>query len=177
MIGLLFCSYPEVNAEWSPWSRYLERLGTFIFPEGGELARFFPGVGVDLCLTGVVFSPGVQHILSLPFFIFLGRLSWPVYLIHGPLMRTVLTWMLYGVSVPEQIHGKDIDGHDLPPVRLQRASGWICLFALPLFYLFIYRVAQLWLLYVDPLCARATRWLEDCMFQDDAKGEKPILLS
>lgn len=92
-------------------------------------------------------------------------------------MRTVLTWMLYGVSVPEQIHGKDVDGHDLPPIQLRLANRWICLFAIPLFYLFLYRVAQLWVLYVEPWCARATWWLEDCTFQDDAKAEKPLLLS
>lgn len=177
VIGLFFCSYPEENVEWAMWSRCLLKLGTIIFPEGCELSRFFPGFGADLILTGVVFSPGVQGVLSHPILTFLGRLSWPVYLIHGPLMRTVLTWMLYGVSVPEQIHGRDVDGHDLPPVRLQRANRWICLFAIPLYYLFVYRVAQFWLLYVDPWCGRATRWLEDCTFQDDAKTEKPVLPS
>ena len=171
IVGLFFCSYPEENVEWAWWSRSLDRLGTIIFPEECEMTRFFPGLGADLFFAGVVFSPRLHDILSLPLLTFLGRLSWPVYLIHGPLMRTVLTWMLYGVSVPEQIHGKDVDGHDLPPVRLQLANAWICLFAIPLFYLFLYRVAHLWSLYVDPWCGRATRWLEDYMFQDDAKME------
>ena len=176
IIGLFFCSYPEEHVEWAAWSRFLLCLGKVIFPAGCELPRFFPGVGVDLFLAGAIFSPTVQNFLSLPLLILLGRLSWPVYLIHGPLIRTVLTWMLYGLSIPEQVHGKDVEGHDLPPVRLQLANRWTCLFAVPLFFLFLYRVAQLWLLYVDTWCARATQWLEDRMFRDDAKSEKPLLL-
>lgn len=108
----------------------------------------------------------------------MGKLSFAVYLLHAPLIRTVLTYVLFGFSIRPS-GGKDEKGNQLPPGWLPLANRWVCVLAIPLFYLFLYRVANLWAAYVDPFCARVTQWFEDLVFRDDSRMvmEKPLLLS
>lgn len=178
ILGLYFCSYPEEHPGWARWSAGLENLGKYIFPKNVEYARYYPGLGVDILATGILFNNSAKKLLSNSFFLFLGRLSFPIYLLHAPLIRTVLTYVLFGFSVRPS-GGKDENGHDLPPGYLPVASRWVCVFAIPLFYVFLYRVAALWATYVDPFCGQVTNWFEALVFRDDAKvqQEKPILPS
>lgn len=176
ILGFLFCSYPEEHAEWARWSRKMEDFGRKIFPEGAEYARFYPGMGADALATGIMFNPTAKTILSHRYLCWMGRLSWPVYLIHAPLIRTVLTWVLFGASVRPP-RGQDAQGNQLPPGWLPLAKPWVVMFAVPLFYVFLYRAADLWLRYVDPWCGRVTQHFEDLVFRDDAKVEKPLLVS
>lgn len=176
ILGLYFCSYPEENPEWARWSTDLLRLGHWIFPSGVEYARYYPGMGADLLATGIMFNATAKKILSHRFLCWMGKLSWPVYLLHAPLIRTVLAWVLFGGSVrPAQ--GKDQNGNQLPPGWLPIANTWVVIVAIPLFYVFLYRVAGLWAQYVDPWCTNVTQLFEDTVFRDDAKVEKPLLLS
>lgn len=178
IIGLFFMSYPEENPSWARWSQNLLLLGDYIFPTGVEYARYYPALGVNLLTLGVMFNNTAKKILSHHFFCWMGKLSFPIYLLHAPLIRTVLTWALFGASTrPHQ--GKDEEGNQLPPGWLPIANRWVCVIALPLFYVFLYRVANLWATHVDPFCGRVTNWFEELVFRDDAKAssEKPLLLS
>lgn len=178
LLGLFFMSYPEENASWARWSQNLLLLGNYIFPPNSEYARYYPGLGVNILTLGVMFNNTAKKMLSTPFFCWMGKLSFPIYLLHAPLIRTVLTWVLFGASIrPDQ--GKDEEGNQLPPGWLPIANRWVVVMALPLFYVFLYRVANLWAQYVDPFCGKVTNWFEELVFRDDAKpsSEKPILLS
>ncbi|KAL6718317.1 hypothetical protein ACLMJK_004406 [Lecanora helva] len=178
ILGLFFMSYPEENPSWARWSHNLELLGSYIFPQNAEYARFYPGLGVNLLTLGVMFNNTAKKILSTSFFCWMGKLSFPIYLLHAPLIRTVLAWVLFGASIrPDQ--GKDENGNQLPPGWLPIANRWVVVIALPLFYVFLYRVANLWAQYVDPFCGRVTNLFEELVFRDDAKAssEKPLLLS
>lgn len=178
VLGLYFCSYPEEHPEWTRWSAGLTALGNHIFPHKVEFSRFYSALGVDILATGIMFNNTAKKLLSNPFFLFMGKLSFPIYLLHAPLIRTVLTYVLFGFSVRPS-GGKDDNGHDLPPGWLPLANRWVCVFAIPAFYVFLYRIASLWAAYVDPFCGRVTNWFEELVFRDDAKTvqEKPILLS
>jgi hypothetical protein len=46
------------------------------------------------------FSPFLRKIFSYPICVFLGSISFPMYLIHSMLMRSVLAWVIYGF-IPE----------------------------------------------------------------------------
>lgn len=177
VLGLFFCSYPEENPEWATWSDSLTKLGHWMFPSDVEYARYYPGLGSNVLTLGVMYNDTAKKILSNRFFLFLGKNSFPIYLLHAPLIRTVLTWCLFGFSSRPQ-NGKDNEGHDIPPGWLPIASTWVCLVIIPLFYVFLYRVANLWANHVDPFCGRVTQWFEDLVFRDDARAptEKPVLL-
>ena len=176
IIGLFFCSYPEEKPEWARWSNNMTKLGHYMFPKGVEYARYYPGLGSNLLTVGVMFNDTAKKLLSQRLFLFLGKNSFPIYLLHAPLIRTVLTWVLFGFSTRPD-NGKDDKGNQLPPGWLPVASTWVIIIAVPVFYVFLYRVANLWSNYVDPFCGRVTQWFEDLVFRDDAKpsSEKPFL--
>ena len=155
----------------------MTKAGQYLFPYGVEYARYYPGMGSNVLTLGVMYNETAKKLLSNRFFLFLGKNSFPIYLLHAPLIRTVLTWCLFGFSSRPD-NGKDKDGHDLPPGWLPVASTWVILVIIPIFYVFLYRVANLWTNHVDPLCGRITQWFEDVVFRDDAKApsEKPVLL-
>lgn len=176
ILGFFFCSYPEEHPEWASWSRKMQDFARLIFPHNSEYARFYPGMGADALATGIMFNPTAKTLLSHRFLCYMGRLSWPVYLIHAPLIRTVLAWVLFGASVRPS-RGKDENGNEMPPGYLPLAKPWVVMFAIPLFYVFLYRAADLWQRYVDPWCGRVTQHFEDLVFRDDAKAEKPQLPS
>ncbi|KAL8940103.1 MAG: hypothetical protein Q9211_002435 [Gyalolechia sp. 1 TL-2023] len=159
ILGLFCCSYPEENPEWARWSAKLLDLGHWIFPHNVEFARYYPGMGADMVATGIMFNATAKTILS-----------------HRFLCWMVLTWVLFGSSVrPPQ--GNDQNGNQLPPGWLPLANPWIVTFAIPLFYAFVYRVAGLWAQYVDPWCTNVTQRFENMVFREDAKVDKPLLLS
>ena len=176
ILGLFFCSYPEEKPEWARWSNSMTKMGHYMFPAGVEYARYYPGLGSNVLTVGVMFNDTAKKVLSQRLFLFLGKNSFPIYLLHAPLIRTVLTWVLFGFSSRPN-EGKDDKGHQrwgwLPV-----ANTWVVLIAVPVFYVFLYRVANLWSNYVDPFCGKVTQWFEDLVFRDDAKAssEKPILL-
>jgi len=176
ILGLYFCSYPEENSSWSSWSRDLDKLAGYIFPKDVEYSRYYPGLGVDVLTAGVMFNDTAKKVLSHSSLLWMGKVSFAIYLLHAPLIRTVLTWVLFGFSVQPD-RGKDNEGNQLPLDWLPIANRWICTFAIPLFYIFLYRVAEVWSRYVDPWCAKTTQWFEDLVFRDDAKQQKPILIS
>lgn len=178
LLGLYFTSYPEDHPEWARWSNGLTLLGNHIFPNGVEFSRYYAGLGVNILATGISFNNTAKKLLSNTLLLFMGKLSFAIYLLHAPLIRTVLTYGLFGFSA-RPAGGKDENGNDLPPGLIPVASRWVCVFVIPLFYLFLYRVAALWAAYVDPFCGRVTNWFENLVFREDAKvvQEKPLLPS
>ena len=176
-LGVFVISYPEENPEWARWSTALLWLGYKIFPLGSEIARFYPALGTGLIVFGIGFNSTAKRVLCHPALCWLGKMSFAVYLIHAPLIRTLLTWMLYGASPDPRAPGKDEQGHDLPPNWIQLTSPWLLVIALPAFYFLLYRLAQLWMVHVDPWCARVTNWIEENAFRDEVKLEKSLLLA
>ncbi|MCJ1431065.1 hypothetical protein MMC27_000415 [Xylographa pallens] len=176
-LGAFTLSYPEENPEWARWSTGLLRLGYHIFPEGAEFARYYPALGSQILTFGVFFNPTAKRLLSSSALCWFGKMSFAVYLLHAPLIRSLLTWMLYGASSQPLSPGKDTDGTDFPPAWIPLTSRWLLFFTIPLFYALLYRLAHLWTAHVDPWCARATTWVEEKVFRDDSRLEKSVLLA
>jgi len=176
-LGTFTLSYPEENPEWARWSTGLLHFGYHIFPEGAEFARFYPALGSQILIFGIFFNPTAKRLLSSSALCWLGKMSFAVYLLHAPLIRSLLTWMLYGASSSPLSPGKDANGNDLPPSWIPLTNRWLLVVTLPLFYFLLYRIAHIWTAYVDPWCARATNWVEERMFRDDSRMEKSVLLA
>ncbi|MCJ1472706.1 hypothetical protein MMC13_001355 [Lambiella insularis] len=177
ILGTYIISYPEENPEWATWSNGLLRLGYHIFPDGAEFARFYPALGTNILLLGIFFNATAKRLFASQALCWLGKMSFAVYLIHGPLIRSVLTWMLYGASAQPLPLGKDDNGNDLPPAWIPLVSRWLVFFILPVFYILLYRLAQLWTCYVEPWCGLATSLIEEKVFRDDSRLEKSVLLA
>ena len=177
VLGIYILSYPEENPEWARWSANMLQFGYNIFPNGSEFARFYPALGANILTLGIIFNSTAKRILSHWSICWLGKMSFAIYLLHAPLIRTLLTWMLYGASSRPLSPGQDEQGHDLPLGWVPLASRWVCFIIIPLFYVLLYRIAQVWTTHVDPWCSRVTNWVEEKAFREDSKTEKPLLLS
>jgi len=177
-IGLFFISFPEEHPEWVAWSNDLLILGQYIFPPGAEFNRFYPALGANLLMFGVLFNSTARRFLSNSFLCYLGKMSLGIYLIHPPLIRSLLTWMIYGFSRQPQTIGKDAEGHETVTLYfIPQTSIWVTLVALPIWFYALYRLAQLWTNYVDPFSARITNWIEEKTFRNDVKVEYSYLMA
>ncbi|KAF2434181.1 hypothetical protein EJ08DRAFT_495241 [Tothia fuscella] len=162
LLGWYFCSYPKDHPEWQPWSNALWHAGMKIFPAGGEIHSLWPFVGILLVISAVVLSGPLQRFLSHPVFLWLGTQSFPIYLIHGPLLRSFLNWMLFAFTPP--IWYQKIDENRTAVVIFPRRPIpplWKFLLCLPIFYAVLMALAHIWTLKIEPKCASVSKWLED----------------
>lgn len=170
-LGLTIASFPEGNAEWVTWSRVMLNMMRPILPAFPDFPRFSSGIGLEFITLGVFLSPTLQRLLSHRYLLFLGRMSFAVYLLHGTLLKTTLVWMLYGVqTLPDHEDGNG----NMVMTRL-RYPGHVSLIAWQIVWLpMLYGIANLWTTYVDPWCDRMTNKLVDRVTLDGS--EKPSML-
>lgn len=153
IVGLFLDSVPEAHAEWVPWSRQLQEVLAVILPgPQPDFARFGTGLGLEFLTLGILLSPGVlQRGLASKFLLFFGRMSFAVYLLHGPLLRTTLVWMLFGVHVPAPHEDPPGSGTMVPSTLTY--PGDLTLLAWSVVWLpMVYGLATLWTNYVDAWC-------------------------
>ncbi|WEW59647.1 hypothetical protein PRK78_005126 [Emydomyces testavorans] len=169
-IGLYVASYPAHNAEWCSWSNFLLQYSRYIFPPEVNVGKRYTALGVDLLILAIYLSPSVKSLLSKRFFLWLGRNSFALYLTHGTLLRTVLTWMIYGISGEPWKEWKNENGEDEHSPYLPRGSTLNFAISIPTWFALAYIVAHYWTTYVDSFCARLTQRLENHVFE---QSEKP----
>jgi hypothetical protein len=171
-IGLLLASYPESKPEWMPWSNFMLKMAGWIFPSNHpDTPRFYSGIGLTFLALGIHLSDSIKWVLSNKYLLWAGKNSFAVYLLHGTLLRTILVWMLYGITAPPDIVHQDGTSTQAP--NLQRGGPLRFCFWLPIWFVVQYWLANLWTMHVDPFCARITQNLEKYLFED--QEEKSVL--
>ncbi|KAI1954020.1 hypothetical protein LOZ57_000364 [Ophidiomyces ophidiicola] len=175
ILGLFLWCIPQDNPHWALWSRIMQNCFAAITPRGSETNKYCSSVGVTLLMLGIFFSKNARKLLTTPFFNFLGRVSYPVYLLHNSLIRTILVWMIYGPNAAKTPL-RDDKGK---LVEVKRAGPLAFVFAIPTFYAVLYMVSWLWTKHVDPACASVVDWMKDLMFLEEEKQpqEKPLPLT
>jgi peptidoglycan/LPS O-acetylase OafA/YrhL len=167
-LGLLLSSYPENKPETAFWSSSLNCIGTFFLPAGADFWRFSTSVGAQLIVLALIFSSPLQKPLSHPFLTWLGRISFPVYLLHGPLMRTVLVWMVFGLSVPPIAQTTDEEGRTFNFQPLIGLPGLPrVLLSIVAFLALLLLSAHLWTVYVDRWCDSIMKWVDQRVLGED----------
>jgi len=167
LLGWYVACFPGEHWEWAAWSVQLKQIGDYIIPhDAANLPKRFTAIGWDLMVTGIWLSPTLQNIFSNKLFMWLGRNSFAVYLTHGTVLKVGLARLIYGWSTASysieypQGQKKPIE-HFIP-----RSTNWLVwAIAIPTFLVVEYTIAHLWTTYVDSQCAKATKWLEDAMFE------------
>lgn len=167
ILGLFLWCFPLHNPDWASWSHVLAETLRFVGPPTTDdiLSRYYTSLGASLVMIGILFSPTAKRILTLPFFNFLGRCSFAVYLLHNMLMRSVLVWILYGYTA----WTTPVLDDDGKAIELKRPGPLGFCFGIPLFYVLIYAVAYLWTKYVDVFCVWLTKCLCDFTFKPEEK--------
>lgn len=173
IVGLFLCGYPDANASWAPWSAWLENIGYSVAAPGTEIWRLYPSLGAQLILVAIILSPTLQTLLAKPWLLWLGKISFPIYLIHGSLLRSVLVWMVYSFGTVNKFKEaaptkQDGDGHTVT-VGMERewtqvaapTSMWVYVFMVPIWCAAVLALADVWNQYVESWCVRATKRVEE----------------
>ncbi|KAJ5883096.1 uncharacterized protein N7473_009982 [Penicillium subrubescens] len=153
-VGLYLGSYPRTNADFASWSRRLQILGTWIFSGNAVQNRYWQGIGAQMICSAVLFSPTLRLALSKEYLVWLGKASFPLYLLHGPLMRSILAWMLFiypgtpqGFS--ESSSRNEQDSEKQRDMRGSEPGRPIPVLMLAPFFLILFIVVRLWQSTVD----------------------------
>ncbi|KAL4935817.1 hypothetical protein BDV06DRAFT_228466 [Aspergillus oleicola] len=169
--GLLVCSYPGKHPQWCTWSNAMLEAAQYIFPPNVNIGKRYSAIGVDCIIFAIYISPSVKDFLSNRLLLWLGKQSFAVYLVHGTLLRTVLCWMLYGITGqpfdPNNLQ-KNKEGKDERvwiPIRLP----WVVAISIRALIVLVYFCATMWTKYVDPFCAKLTQKMENRMFIQEEK--------
>ncbi|KAL4860677.1 hypothetical protein BDV12DRAFT_191561 [Aspergillus spectabilis] len=127
----------------------------------------------DLVILAIYISPSVKGFLSNRLLLWLGAQSFAVYLVQGTLLRTVLCWMLYGITGQPFDPDRKQEGKDefvWIPIR----PPWVVAISIPLWICLVYLCATMWTKYVDAFCAQMTQKLEDRMFFETEKPSTQV---
>lgn len=169
IVGMFMAGYPQDAAQNARWSHTMQKFMHSMTVKDTDVRRYWDHLGASTVLLGIFFSRNARRLLTSPIFNFVGRVSFPVYLMHNTMIKTVLTWMVYlpsAMNPPRNEKGE--------PMDLQRGSTIHIFIAVALFYYILYRLAALWVQYIDPVCAKIvnafTKWATG-----DSQPAGPIL--
>ncbi|KAF2661841.1 hypothetical protein K491DRAFT_673758 [Lophiostoma macrostomum CBS 122681] len=170
--GMFMAGYPQDGAQNTHWSHSMQILMHKLTVKDADVRRFWDHLGASTVLLGIFFSRNARKVLTSPVFNFLGRVSFPVYLMHNTFIKTVLTWMIYlpsAMNPPRNEKGETMD--------LQRGSTTHVFIAIAVFYWILYRSAALWVQHVDPLCGKVVNAATAWAYGDppSAQNGRPIL--
>jgi len=140
-------------------------------PDGLNLLRFYGMAGASLVVLAVVMSAPLRQLFSLPPLVWLGSLSFSLYLLHGPLLRSVLAWIVYGMPT---LWDQDIVTESVGLVALfLRFVRGLAQFGLLLSWCsLLVACAVLWRDHVDKRSVAISKWAED-VFNGNKKLEFP----
>jgi len=157
IFGMFMAGFPQDSPEKAAWSHVMAKIMRAMTGKDADIRRYWDHIGASTVLLGIFFSRNARRVLTSPVFNFLGRVSFPVYLLHNTLIKSVLTWMVYlpsAMNPPRNAKGEQMD--------LQRGTTLHIFIAIAVFYYILYRAASLWVQYIDPICANITnafvRW-------------------
>lgn len=172
--GLIIASYPAGGEELTTWSKMMWDIKEYITPEDpGEIPRYFSAIGFELVALALHLSPIMKDFLASKYLLWLGKNSFAVYLIHGTLLRVVLTMFFYGPIPPPYDQEFDEAGEPLPGPEMHLLPWQFRIVMLPLWYCIVYYCAHLWTKYVDSYCAKITKKFEDYVFEESEKLPVP----
>lgn len=160
VLGLYLCSYPDDYTTYALWSRQLQDLGLNVLPPGTDLGRFWTGLGAQILCVSVQFHPHLRSLLSRRPLLYLGSISYPLYLLHGPLMRSLLAWMAIGpIAWNYQVLYLE-DGSVDPDQKYPLPRPLAFLVILPVFWILMFFVVEWWSCRVEPIFGRMTAAFE-----------------
>ncbi|KAL8716378.1 MAG: hypothetical protein Q9220_000285 [cf. Caloplaca sp. 1 TL-2023] len=162
--ALMLMSFPSQFQDWARWSDILLQGFRKIAPVNAEVSRFWPTLGAQLLTITIVMSPHLRRFFGHRWFLWLGKISFPLYLLHGSFLRSILAWMLFARSRLTEVEeeGKKHMRYPLPGIPTFLA-------AMPVFMVILFTATHFWAIKVEPYFGIMTKTAEDIMF---GKGEK-----
>lgn len=140
----------------------------------GEVDRVIAAFGGIILILSFLFSPLLRRLLSSRCFVFLGGISFPLYLLHGIFIRLPLQWATINI-----LPLVDSDALEYYTDSLEEESAALvcktlrCQMAGTLLYMcwlaLLLVACMVWKTHVDVLGVKFSRWAEDVVM-----GEKKV---
>ncbi len=162
VFSLILMSYTQHAPKLQPWSRALHSFGTKYLLGDAEdsLDRTYGGVGGALLLASIIISPHARYVLSRKPLKWLGKVSFAIYLLHGTVLRTVFSWILFfGQELHESV---EQDQHGFVHSRWKYVAPGApqCASATGVSIVVILFASHMWSIKVEPVFAKITSNLE-----------------
>ncbi|RVX69259.1 hypothetical protein B0A52_07235 [Exophiala mesophila] len=170
LIALVFMSFPGSYAESAAWSRGLkvfviEKLGLEV---DDAVDRFYGSIGGILLIFAVLISPHARWALSRKPLLWLGKVSFAIYLLHGLFMRTVFAWILHVGQSLVLTYQQTPEGAYYQDPRYPVPNSLRCALATIVLIICTGAASHVWNLKLEPIFAKTTTQLEQCV-----KGNYP----
>ncbi|AEO69805.1 uncharacterized protein THITE_2120546 [Thermothielavioides terrestris NRRL 8126] len=93
VLALYFLSYPDSGAEYTPGFAY---LSTWVPKYYNKLSgwMFYEAMGAVLLVACIMRSPGLVRLLESRLPQYLGKISFSLYLVHGPVLHSLGFWIM-----------------------------------------------------------------------------------
>ena len=171
--AVLTMGHPSEKDHFAMWTRMYKKLAVHIFPTGADYHYFWCTIGEQMLMVSIMFSADLQKILSHPIMLWLGRISFAIYLLHGFIVRTFMLWLLYGLREPIWLYSKDNAGNvDEAWEALPNPHGWMYPVCFAVTFALLLFLSHIFTEYVEQFCAFVTRKLEEVTCPQSAKSAK-----
>lgn len=167
LTGLFLMSFPSQFQPWTYWSNFLLQACYKIAPDNIEVGRFWPTIGAQLLTLAIVLSPHLRRGLSHRWLLWLGKISFPLYLLHGSFMRSILAWMLFYGQ-----HLMIVEEDRVAVLRYPLPGIPRFIIVMPIFLGIFFAATHFWAIKVEPWFAWMTEKAQKAMF---TKEEWPNL--
>ena len=171
IVGLYLLSFPSTHWQWYPHFQLIWQDLLFIFP-GANIFLDTLNFAIILMMLSLALSPTFQSILRHRVLLWLGDVSLPIYLLHGPLLRSVFMWIAFIGIYPKYADELDATGQPIPVLQpIGNPSPGRIVIALLIWLALTLLLARLWAQTVEVWCGSMVKSLEDI-----AVGKKEMLL-
>jgi peptidoglycan/LPS O-acetylase OafA/YrhL len=164
-------SFPSNFPESAPWSKFLHDIGRTIFPTHNEPPRVWGTVGAIMLVVAIMISPHIRSALSTHVLLWLGKISFPIYLLHGTFLRTIFAWIMFAGKSPRQFEVKGANGESVWVDRYPQPGPFGIWVAVAVSMGLCLLTCDWWSNRVEPLFGKMTKWAEELTFK---KGDGAV---
>jgi len=127
-------------------------------------------LGCQLLVLCIIMSPWLHRLLSARPLLWLGKVSFGIYLLHGPLLRSLLTICLYLGSTLQPFA---VDGEpDVIELRYPAPGAARIGCSLIIFVSTVGCAAHVWTMKMEPIFAKITKNAEQLMFAKPVESKR-----
>ena len=165
-------SHPSDHPNSAPWSAFLERFGTAVFPKQVDMARTWGSVGCMLLVVAILISPHARRLLARPPLLWLGKVSFPIYLLHGTFMRSLLAWLVFAGQRLRPFEVPGPEGRTTTVQRYPQPGDLRILFSIAVSMGCMLVAAHWWAKKVEPVFGKITKAAEELMTSKGENGSR-----
>jgi len=168
-------SIPSSLPESMPWSANILSIAQKIFPPARAWERTVGSTGAVLLILAILISPPLRRLLSTKPLRWLGKVSFPIYLLHGIVLRTVLAWSVFAGQAAVELDETEDEEVVWRTVRFEQPGPLRIAAGIVLSLAVLLVACHLWAQRVEPVFGRITAWCERRMTSEMEEGLVGIL--